>query len=290
MTPSTSMNLSCTEGDDSIGSSNTTKSSSNTGSFDTSFNLSFASDNTDDDDEIGPSDSFDDVFSTPPIIIRPLCRPLPKGVGLGFSGVMNKDGDGPLTGLGPLTRTRHPWFQDIIDARNAAAQKALDERLASRSTDAHVPETELAVPIYVSGDMELSKTFRREAVLTFTEDPFHESSLAPIPECNSWYELVNASDTTQDHADQPEHLVLSARQTCGAHVRSRSPRSAGNFLSATISSELKRSTSSVNRLGFNASRTRSASWPAQTVPLGRSRVSLATRSSTSSLAKGAWRF
>ena len=102
MTPSTSMNLSCTEGDDSIGSSNTTKSSSNTGSFDTSFNLSFASDNTDDDDEIGPSDSFDDVFSTPPIIIRPLCRPLPKGVGLGFSGVMNKDGDGPLTGLGLL--------------------------------------------------------------------------------------------------------------------------------------------------------------------------------------------
>jgi len=166
MTPSTSMNLSCTEGDDSIGSSNTTKSSSNTGSFDTSFNLSFASDNTDDDDEIGPSDSFDDVFSTPPIIIRPLCRPLPKGVGLGFSGVMNKDGDGPLTGLGLLTRTRHPWFQDIIDAHNAAAQKALDERLASRSTDAHVPEPgpEPAVPIYVSGDMELSKTFRREAV------------------------------------------------------------------------------------------------------------------------------
>ena len=89
MTPSTSMNHICTEGDDSIGSSNTTKSSSNAGSFDMSFNLSFASDNTvtDDDDEMGTSDPFDDVFSTPPITIRPLCRPLPKGVGLGFSGV-----------------------------------------------------------------------------------------------------------------------------------------------------------------------------------------------------------
>ena len=205
---------------------------------------------------------------------------------------MNKDGDGPLTGLGQLTRTRHPWFQDIIDARNAAAQKALDERLASRSVDAHVPGPELAVPIYVSGDMDLSKTFRREAVLSFIEDPFHENSLAPIPECNSWYELADASDATQDHIDQPEQLVLPAYQTCRAHVWSRSPRPAGNFLSATISSELQRSTSSVNRLGGNASRTRSASWPAQTVPLSSSRVSFATRSSTSSpaKAKGAWRF
>ena len=265
MTPSTSMNLSCTEGDDSIRSSNTTKSSSNAGSFDTSFslsfdapfNLSFASDNTNDDDEISPSDSFDDVFSTPPFIIRPLCRPLPKGVGLSFSGVTNEDGDGPLTGLGLLTRTRHPWFQDIIDARNAAAQNALDERLASRSTDAHDPEPEHAVPIYVSGDMELSKTFRREAVLSFTEDPFHESSLAPIPECNSWYELAEASDAVQ----QSEPLASPARQTCRARV--------------------KRSTSSVNRLGVNASRTRSASWLAKVVPSSSSRASLATRSSTS---------
>ena len=140
--------------------------------------------------------------------------------------------------------------------------------------------------------MELSKTFCREAVLTFTEDPFHVNSLAPIPECNSWYELADASDATQDHADQPEPLASPARQTCRAHIRSRSPRPAGSFLSATISSELKRSTSSANRLGVNASRTRSASWPAQTVPLGSSRVSLATRSSTSSpaKAKGAWRF
>jgi len=132
--------------------------------------------------------------------------------------------------------------------------EALDERLASRSTEAHVPEPESAVPMCVSGDMELSKKFCREAVLTFTEDPFHESSLAPIPECNSWYELADASDATQDHADQPEPLGSPARQTCRAHGRSRSPRSAGNFLSATISSELKRSTSSVNRLGGNASR------------------------------------
>jgi len=105
---------------------------------------------------------------------------------------------------------------------------------------------------------DLSETFLHEALMTFTHDPLHEHSLSTIPECRSWYELDLEGDDLS--------LLASAETESLSSDGATTPTSPGpltrtkrHFSSSTISSELKRTSTSF-RSG-STSRMRSATWP-----------------------------
>lgn len=263
-----------------------------------SFSLSLVSDNSV-DDEFNASGSLGTLLSSSPprsvtTTLQSSSKSVPHVSGLGISGLMSKDGSGPFDGLGIvfIKSSARTWRHlpseiqrdDISDLSDSV--QAFRRRPSSFSSSAYDGslESEDFDPSLLVTDAQLSDVFLEEALLTFTEDPFHElcqssvgsSSSSSIPDCgnnNSWSDLgldtSSASASTSELAvdmtgttfhstndSQPAPIVLNDR-------RRRVPKLNTNFSSATISSELKRSSTIIIPVKSTL-RNRSSSWPCST--------------------------
>jgi hypothetical protein len=215
------------------------------------FDLSLTSDSSDCPDEDldafqlsnSPSISSDHAILTP--------ENLPKGVGLGIMGVSKHDGTGEFDGIG-LVSIRQWTIRPACLPREANPFQ-LSESLPQGLED--------------EVDMGLSETFLREAEMTFIRDPFHNHSLATIPECQS-FDLgegatseplsIGIKDGFEGSHALPVSDKLSASEKAGSLRRMKK-----HFSASTISSELKRTSvpTSIRRVNFGETRTRSSTWP-----------------------------
>jgi hypothetical protein len=248
------------------------------------------------DDEFCGSESPDTLsFSTPlpSSIVAGTLQPskLPHGCGLGISGLRRKDGSGPFDGLGIVSIESSPWRHDElygIDQSNSIQgfNRRRSISFYSSSTYDGSSESEDFDSSLLLGtdDAGLSDVFLQETLLTFTQDPLHQlchsdvitSTL--IPDCdinnNSWSDVelgLGLGDESESESisellvmnNTPHSLNDDSRpQTILNYRRRRMQKLNANFSSATISSELKRSSTTA----FSKSnwRNRSSSWPSNT--------------------------
>ena len=173
---------------------------------------------------------------------------------------------------------------------------------SSAYDDASESEFDLDQSLAFDTGDKLSDVFLRETLLTFTEDPFHTLchsdivSLCSIPDCgdndandNSWLELgldgtISTSTSTSGLLVNTTAAAASKSSTNDSRpdssmmyrCRRRLAKLNTNFSSATISSELKRSSTAI--MPKSTWRNRSSSWPFSTAtqksaatPLSRSK-------------------
>ncbi|KAF8972093.1 hypothetical protein BDZ97DRAFT_1913335 [Flammula alnicola] len=259
-----------------------------------SFNISLVSDNSEEDDEFQLSGSLDvdALFYAPLEPPRRSSVSSSHGIGLGISGISKKDDSEPFDGLGIVSIRSSSWrspSSDESDPMSSPFKELTQNPSPPCNNEAYDSDSD-AFPFVKDYSMErLSSTFLQEALLTFTEDPFHGHALNSIPECKSWYEL----DDLSRQGSPVNSESLCAYETRGHPQRTSTPtasnsdgRAKRNFSSATISSELKRSLSgSVGKTTphIQPLRMRSASWPANTpVSNGLGRGAINDLTSTSS--------
>ncbi|KAJ3499196.1 hypothetical protein NLJ89_g10126 [Agrocybe chaxingu] len=205
-----------------------------------SFNISLISDISEEDEGSDPL-----VSSAP---VTPQEATFPAGVGLGIAGLLRKDGSAPFDGLGRLYLPRQWQRSAPQDINSLSCVFSPCDRHGDLSLHSH-------------GSTELSDIMLQEALLTFTDDPFHEHTLSSIPECRSWYELDQSGATEEEAATMSADKVVPPPPVSLQRRHSDKPRCVTpHFSSSTISSELKRSTSSL-RKSTALSRKRSVTWP-----------------------------
>ncbi len=248
-----------TQGDLCLGSPDTPLKSFSVSRFsmaDMTLNGDYADDREDDIEDFWTSDSV----STDSLLLAASREPehtnLPKGIGLGITGLTKNDGSGPFDGLG------------LVSIRRWTAASRLNHMKISPNVESFLPYSRSTSSTFSlspdqAGELELSNTFLQEALFTFTQDPLHEHSLATIPECRSWYEMDG------DGISSSASIILEEEsEDCQSDLQSnRAPKSEArapltttrrHFSCSTISSELKRMSPSAK---FIISRTRSATWP-----------------------------
>lgn len=240
----------------------------------------------------------DDPLTDLPVEIPGRC-PTPgptsgrKAIGLGISGLPKRNVTEAFDGLGlvsihrPLRRESATHHTTGVDDLDKGAYDSSGTSSASTSNDS------------------ISSTMLNETLLTFTVDPLHVHALNAISECRSWHEigdLTASSPSTYRMFVSPSSPTQAGGATISAaskyrvpcecrqvstnalrrqnkdvqhgHARcSRVGMSHGparmikpNFLSATISSQLKRSTSTSAPKSHAAANSptlhaRSATWP-----------------------------
>ena len=234
------------------------------------------------DDEYNDSGSLDTLSSASCSTVTGTLQSsklLPHSYGLGISGLTRKDGSGSFDGLGIVSIKSSAWRHDdlsqseILQFRDGINQSdSIQEFNRQSSTFDGSLDSEDFDPSLLGGtsDTGISDVFLQQALLTFTQDPFHQLC-NPIPDCDnndSWSELglglgdepasmseLLANDNTRSAKDDSRpSMMLNYR-------RRRIPKLNRNFSSATISSELKRSPTTVNVLPKKIWRHRSSSWP-----------------------------
>jgi hypothetical protein len=239
--------------------------------------VSLVSDNSV-DDEFNDSGSLDTLLSSTSssTITGTLqsSKLLPSSYGLGISGLTRKDGSGSFDGLGIVSIKSSAWRHDDLSQSNILQfRDGIDQSDSIQEFKRPLTSTSLVG----TGDTGISDVFLQQTLLTFTEDPFHQFC-HPISDCdnnNSWSELgldlgdesvstttsiseLLANDSTSSANDdsRPSMMTLNYR-------RRRIPKLNTNFSSATISSELKRSSTFV--IPKKNWRHRSSSWPSSTM-------------------------
>ncbi|CAA7268690.1 unnamed protein product [Cyclocybe aegerita] len=211
-----------------------------------SFNISLISDISEDDGGLVACTSLDHNLSSAPV--TPQEATFPSGVGLGIMGLSRKDGITSFDGLGRLYLPRQWKRPTTEDLHPLSCAFSPCDRHGDLSLHSH-------------GSTELSDIMLQETLLTFTDDPFHEHTLSSIPECRSWYELDQNGATEEETAPMSADKVVLPPPVSLQRRHSDKPRRiTPHFSSSTISSELKRSTSSL-RKSTALSRKRSATWP-----------------------------
>jgi len=212
------------------------------------FDLSFTSDSDEDTEGIHLSHptsiSFDHDLAQ---------EGVPKGVGLGIMGLGQHDGSGEFDGVGLVSI--HRWMPRSARVTHEANTRVVPFQLSE-------PYLE---DLYDDGGLELSDTFLQEAAMTFIQDPFHDHSLATIPECQSPSELDFEGDPdTADKDESPGSQALPASSHVSNSENEASlVRTGKHFSASTISSELKRTSASTFTKLMNAGgrRTISDTWP-----------------------------
>ena len=214
-------------------------------------------------------------------------KSLPRSYGLGISGLTRKDGSGSFDGLGIVSIKSSAWrhddhpqseilqFGDGID-QSDSIQEFNRRRTSSSTYDGSLSSEDFdpSSLLVGTGDNGISDVFLRQTLLTFTQDPFHQLCNS-IPDCdnnNSWSELglglgdESASTTTSMSElsvnDNTHSTKDDSRPSMMLNYRHRQKLNT-NFSSATISSELKRSSTIV--IPKNNWRHRSSSWPSRTM-------------------------
>lgn len=255
-----------------------------------SFNhFSFESDNSV-DDEYNDSGSLDTLLSSASCstVTGTLqsSKLLPHSYGLGISGLMRKDGSGSFDGLGIVSIKSSAWRHDdlsqseILQFRDGIEQldsiQDYNRQSPSSSTyEGSLDSDDFDSSLLVgSGDTGISDVFLQQTLLTFTQDPFHQLC-SSIPDCDdnsSWSELglglgddESASTTSISELLPNDHNTHSTKDDSRPRVmsnysRRRVPKLSTHFSSATISSELKRS-STTAVIPKKKMRHRSSSWP-----------------------------
>lgn len=253
-----------------------------------SFNISLVSDTSEEDEDFHLPSSLDSALfpSAFEVPQRSSLTSSRRNFGLGISGLLKKDGPAHFDGLGLVSirasnwRTVSPSPEDHL-SDSEFQHPDVEEPACSSDYGSDTGTFSLAT---TDSTENLSSTFLNEALLTFTEDPFHISNaLGAIPECRSWYELDDLQrlaspvhseasseyDMTHHCNDGEVSRQPDARATSTTHSQPRH-LTRTNFSSATISSELKRSVSggsglrntrTVSHLHLQSSRPRSTTWP-----------------------------
>ena len=218
---------------------------------------------------------------------------LPRSCGLGISGLTKKDGSGSFDGLGIVSIKSSAWrhddlpqseilqFGDGID-QSDSIQYFNRQSPSSSSYDGSLDSDDFDTSSLVddSGDTGLSDVFLQQTLLTFAHDPFHQLCNS-IPDCDnndSWSELgLGFGDESASATISMSELLANDNNTHSAkddsrpsmmsnYRRRRAPKLNTNFSSATISSELKRSSTIV--VPPKKMRLRSSSWPISTMEGG----------------------
>jgi hypothetical protein len=206
----------------------------------------------------------------------------PCSYGLGISGLLNKDGSGPFDGLGIVSVKSSAWRHDelpqseVLDGidQSDSIQEFYRESPSSSTYDGSLDSEDFDSSLLAgTGDTGISDVFLQQTLLTFTQDPFHQLC-TPIPDCDSnrsWSELGlglgdgSASTTTsmsELFANDNTHSAKSEFRPSMLKYRRR-PKLSTNFSSATISSDLKRSPTTV--MPKKNWRQRSCSLPSSTM-------------------------
>lgn len=212
-------------------------------------------DNENDDGDFRTSDSVSTDSSLLAIPRAPELTNLQKGIGLGITGLTKNDMSGPFDGLGLVAINRWSAISRLDQTEIVSDMQPLLPYSRSTSSD-----------FFVSFDQagELTNTFFQEALFTFTQDPLHDHSLATIPECRSWYERdedwisPSASLILEEGGSVGYQSELQSNRASNSEAKTPLKTTRRHFSSSTISSELKRMTTSAR---FGVSRTRSATWP-----------------------------
>ena len=257
--------------------------------------VSLVSDNSV-DDEFDDSGSLDTLLSSASCstvtgTLQSSKLLLPHSYGLGISGLTRKDGSGSFDGLGIVSIKSSAWRHDDLPQSEILLQfgdgvdqsdsiQEFNRRCPSNSTSDGSLDSEDFDPslslLVGTGDTGISDVFLQQTLLTFTQDPFHQFCHS-IPDNNSWSELglglgdESASTTTSmselmaNDDDNNTHLAKDdpLPSMMPNYRRRRIPKLNTNFSSATISSELKRS--SVIVIPKPQGRLRSSSWPSSTM-------------------------
>lgn len=199
---------------------------------------------------------------------------LPHSYGLGISGLMKKDGSGSFDGLGIVSIKSSAWrHDDLPQSEILQFRDGIDQSDSIQSYDGSLESGDFDPSLLAgTGDTELSDVFLQQTLLTFTQDPFHQLCDS-IPNCDnndSWSELglglgdgsVSTTTTSMSEllSNENTHSANDPRSSMMLNRRRRRiPKLVTNFSSATISSELKRSSTIV--IPKNNMRYRSSSWP-----------------------------
>ena len=254
------------------------------------------SDNSVDHDEFNDSGSLDTLLSSTSCstVTGTLqsSKLLTCSSGLGISGLMKKDGSGPFDGLGIVSIKSSAWRHDNLPRSEILQQfgdginqsdsiQGINGRRPSSSTYDSSLDSEDFDPSLLAGttgDTGISDVFLQQALLTFTQDPFHQLrhsiSISDCENNNSWSELgLGLGDESTSTSTSMSELLAndntysakddSLSSMMSNYRRRRIPKLNTNFSSATISSELKRSSTIV--IPKNNWRHRSSSWPSSTM-------------------------
>ena len=194
---------------------------------------------------------------------------------------MKKDGSGSFDGLGIVSIKSSAWRHDDLQFGDGIDQpdsnQYFNRQSPSSSTyDGSLDSNDFDTSSLVgTGDTGISDAFLQQTLLTFTHDPFHQLCNS-IPDCDnnsSWSELglglgdESASTTISMSEllakDDNTHLATDDSRPSMMSNSRRRPKLNTNFSSATISSELKRSSTIV--VPRKNMRLRSSSWPTSTI-------------------------
>ena len=194
---------------------------------------------------------------------------LSHGSGLGISGLMNKDGSAPFDGLGIVFIKSSPWRHDdfsgseVLQLSDGIDHPDSIPGLDSSTYDDSSEFEDLDHPSSLVDDTGISDVFLQETLLTFTQDPFHRFcrsnvvSPSSIPDCdnNPWSQLGHGASGSSSMFELLANTTTNDSSRLLNCRSRRIPNLSRNFSSATISSELKRSSTWRNR---------SSSWPSST--------------------------
>jgi hypothetical protein len=254
--------------------------------------VSLVSDNSV-DDEFNDSGSLDTLLSSTSCstvtntgTLQSSKSLLPRSYGLGISGLTRKDKSGSFDGLGVVSIKSSAWrhddddddlpqseilqFRDGIDQSSDSIQRFNRRRSTTTTYDGSLDSEDFDG----TGDNGISDVFLQETLLTFTQDPFHQFCHSIPDDCdnnNSWSSELglclgddeSASTTTSNTHSAKDYSRSSMMLNYRRRHHRRIPKLNTNFSSATISSELKRSSTIV--VPQKNWRHRSSSWPSSTM-------------------------
>ncbi|KAF8148813.1 hypothetical protein B0H34DRAFT_679497 [Crassisporium funariophilum] len=216
-----------------------------------SFDMSLVSDNSEDD--LSNPGALEVSSSYPRLIPQRSQNLSPeRNVGLGISGLTKMNGRGVFDGLGIVSVESLSW-RHVSEDRNDSFQGFAQEYLSTSLSSCNLVSQRPSSPTRDPG-RELSGTFLHEALLAFQEDPHHDNLLNSIPECNSWYEVNQIAGEVSLASD-------GSIDGGSTHQRVRFGKLKKNFSSATISSELKRTSVDCPSRANHVTRNRAFSWP-----------------------------